>query len=396
MDALQAYTSDFSGAESDGSGEEQPKSVAAEAAEDVETIAEQRLFQLGGSEVGVLSFLMSCPPLTKLKICRNSIVAADLEEAWWEDGGTEYHYLTRSLPLLHRGTIDDQIKAGAIDANTICWEESTFTSCAHERFSHADLAELLVLIFGAAVFICQEQPGVWMIQSAADFVDLPTPSICCLSRIQDEAQQYLSLSETVSAALSVKLCLADDADFQWDYPQVSECGGNSEDEHTTVQVPFRSGHGKLEGYFDGNGQQLGAWDTYTAFWSEAKPPKSLWAGCQVSTPGAKNGAVLVRILSGKKKGGSRGAQQACYVCLLYKIDCTSGSPWIYATMPNITKVLDYNVDPPAFLEVSAETMSKIEVELRSFHPASVSGAVQQAGSAIPVEFKSERKRKRSI
>ena len=81
MDALQAYTSDFSGAESDGSGEEQPKSVAAEAAEDVETIAEQRLFQLGGSEVGVLSFLMSCPPLTKLKICRNSIVAADLEEA---------------------------------------------------------------------------------------------------------------------------------------------------------------------------------------------------------------------------------------------------------------------------------------------------------------------------
>ena len=193
MDALQAYTSDFSGAESDGSGEEQPKSVAAEAAEDVETIAEQRLFQLGGSEVGVLSFLMSCPPLTKLKICRNSIVAADLEEAWWEDGGTEYHYLTRSLPLLHRGTIDDQIKAGAIDANTICWEEPTFTSCADERFSHADLAELLVLIFGAAVFICQEQPGVWMIQSAADFVDLPTPSICCLSRIQDEAQQYLSL-----------------------------------------------------------------------------------------------------------------------------------------------------------------------------------------------------------
>ena len=43
----------------------------------------------------------------------------------------------------------------------------------------------------------------------------------------------LSLSETVSAALSVKLCLADDADFQWDYPQVSECGGNSEDEHTS-------------------------------------------------------------------------------------------------------------------------------------------------------------------
>ena len=40
MDALQAYTSDFSGAESDGSGEEQPKSVAAEAAEDVEMIAE--------------------------------------------------------------------------------------------------------------------------------------------------------------------------------------------------------------------------------------------------------------------------------------------------------------------------------------------------------------------
>ena len=65
-------------------------------------------------------------------------------------------------------------------------------------------------------------------------------------------------------------------------------------------------------------------------------------------------------------------------------------------MPNITKVLDYNVDPPAFLEVSAETMSKIEVELRSFHPASVSGAVQQAGSAIPVEFKSERKRKKFI
>ena len=81
MDALLAYGSDASGGESDGSGEEQASAVAADTLEDLEA-TEHRLLELesGCSEGGVLSFLASCPPWTKLKMHRKFLQAAELEE----------------------------------------------------------------------------------------------------------------------------------------------------------------------------------------------------------------------------------------------------------------------------------------------------------------------------
>ena len=65
------------------------------------------------------------------------------------------------------------------------------------------------------------------------------------------------------------------------------------------------GKGKLEGYFKGDGEKLGVWDAFTEFWGETSSKMgSLWAGLQVASPGAADGAVLVRILSGKKTGGA--------------------------------------------------------------------------------------------
>ena len=391
MDALRAYDSDFS--ESNEPGDEQAGGAAAEDAADFESLAEQRLFQLGGSEVGVLSFLASCPPYTKIKIQRKFFVAADLEEVFWEGGGTDYHFITRSLSAC--GARVDAHSKGSIDAGAICWEEPTFTYDAHVRFSHAGLADMLALMFDGAAFICQEHPGVWVVWNAADFMDLAEPNICCLSRVQDEAENYISLSESIDAALAVKLCMSDEADFQRDLPQVAECDADA----GSVRVhAFRTGQGKLEGYFEGNGEQLGTWDTYTAFWSEPSSKlSSVRAGRHVSTPGAKDGAVLVRILRGTKKGGAHGNQQACYVCLLYKLNCTSGSCWMYATMPNIGTLSDTKVNTPTMIgdDVSKEMMSMIQEELRSFTPASVSGAVQKAANAIPAESKVPRKRKQS-
>ena len=100
MDALLAYGSDASGGESDGSGEEQASTVAADTLEDLEA-TEHRLLELesGCSEGGVLSFLASCPPWTKLKMHRKFLQAAELEEVWCEGEETEYvyHFLTRNL-----------------------------------------------------------------------------------------------------------------------------------------------------------------------------------------------------------------------------------------------------------------------------------------------------------
>ena len=115
---------------------------------------------------------------------------------------------------------------------------------------------------------------------------------------------------------------------------------------------------------------------------------------QVSTPGAKDGAVLVRIFGGKKTGGARRTQQACYVCLLYKLKCTSASPWMYATMPNVESV--WAATANEILCAPTELMSEIEEELGSLTLVTVSGAIQQAGNAIPVECKSARKRKQSV
>jgi hypothetical protein len=301
MDALLAYASDLSGTEDDAPGEEQASGVAAEASEDVEIIAEQRLFHLGGSEVGVLSFLASCPPWTKLKIHRKFVIAAELEDVCCSEIG--FHYVTRSQYGAQQmlGTADEHGNEWSIDANRPqAWMDPTFTCSADTRFSHAHLVDMLALMFEAAAFICQEQPGVWRVCDAADFMDLTEPSICCLSRIQDEAQDCFSLSKSTDAALAVKLCMVDAEDYQWDYPRVVECDAEGVvSKGTTVTVEFRTGQGKLEGYFEGSGQKLGSWDTLTAFWSEESSKlASLWAGCQVSTPGAKDGAVCVRILSG--------------------------------------------------------------------------------------------------
>ena len=83
------------------------------------------------------------------------------------------------------------------------------------------------------------------------------------------------------------------------------------------------------------------------------------------------------------------------MCLLYKLKSTSGSPWLYATMPNVESVWN-DTDPPHLLEASKEFMRQIETELCSFTPATVSAAIQQAGNAIPAECKSVRKRKQSV
>ena len=401
MEALLAYAS--SGSESDEPGEQ--------------ASAEQRLFDLGGGEGGLLTFVACCPPWTKLKIPRKDVLAADLEGAHF-DGGSfllfpappdeseiEFHLITRGPFGARVGTRDAHGKFSIDDETDHTWLSPTFTACADPTFSNGDVVGLLSLTFAAAtgVFICQDQPGVWVVCDAADFMDLAKPSVCVFSQIQDEDHHSLCLPTSVCAALDVQLCMADDADDQWDNPQVAESDAESEVSAEvavpTVMADFRTGrNGKLEGRFEGSGQKLGTWDVFTAFWSEESSKlMTFWAGLQVVTPGAQHSAILVRILGGKKTGGVRGSEQACYICLLYKLsnklNCVSGSRWLYATMPNITAVLDANADTPTFLKASEAMMSQIEKEFESFTPATVSGAIQQAANAIPAASKPSRKRK---
>ena len=217
MEALLVYAS---GSESDEPGEEQASGAEAEATEDIEANAEERLvLDLGGLEGGVLSFIASCPPYTKLKIPRKLLVAAELEEA---DSEGEYHLISRGDSGARVGTHDENGKWSIDDSswrNT--WVEPTFTGCADFMFLNEYLVETLRMAFAAAklVFVYQEQPGVWVFYGAADFVKLAEPSkVCFLSQIQDEEHEYLSLPQSVCDALGVRLAMPDDADLQWDYP----------------------------------------------------------------------------------------------------------------------------------------------------------------------------------
>ena len=359
----------------------------------IDVAAEEHLLNLCGSDGGVLSFLASCPPCTRLKIHRKFFVAADLEEAESED---EFHHLTRNC----EARVGTRSKDGkwSINEDAVCWIWPTFTWQGDIEFSHGDLVRMMMLMFAANIFICQQQPGVWVLCDATDFMDFAEPTVCCLSRIQDETHQYLSLSKSVSAALAIKVHWPDDgedvardppqvtldlAPESWPYVNAVEYRSElaSMEAARKVTVEYRSGHGTLEGHFVGRGDTLGVWDEYTDFWSEASSKlPSLWLGVQVETPGAPYGAVFVRILSGKKAGGAKGNQQACYVCLLYKLKCMSGSPWLYATMPNVSLVWDANAK--VLLEASEAMVLEIEKELKPFTPTTVSGATQQAGNAI--------------
>ena len=68
----------------------------------------------------------------------------------------------------------------------------------------------------------------WVVCDAADFMDLAEPGVCCLSQIHDNSRQCLALTESVRAALDIKLyMLADGDDPQRDYP-VAETGCESD------------------------------------------------------------------------------------------------------------------------------------------------------------------------
>ena len=111
MEALLVYAS---GSESDEPGEEQASGAEAEATEDIEANAEERLLDLGGLEGGVLSFIASCPPYTKLKIPRKLLVAAELEEA---DSEGEYHLISRGDGGARVGTHDENGKRSIDDSS---------------------------------------------------------------------------------------------------------------------------------------------------------------------------------------------------------------------------------------------------------------------------------------
>lgn len=150
--ALLAYASD--GTASDEPGEEsvehqaeqqQVSGGATPAATEVEFTAEERLLAADGSEGGILSFLASCPPLTKLKINRKFLAAAELEESWWEDGGI-FHYITRNSA----GRVGDRDEDGkwSIDQDrTPSAGRTQLSPSAWTQFSHGDLVELLFLMF---------------------------------------------------------------------------------------------------------------------------------------------------------------------------------------------------------------------------------------------------------
>jgi hypothetical protein len=197
----------------------------------------------------------------RYRIHRKFVAAAELEDACWEDGGV-YHFITRNSHerVGHR----DEDGKWSIDKDTLSWEQPTFTDRADTEFSHGDLMELVVRMFEKVtkVFICQEQPGVWIMCDAADFMDLAEPGVWCLSQMHDQARQNLISSERVRAALQVKLCMPDDdCDFQRCYPVVAESEDESDvsvrDAESKVSVEFRTGKGKLEGHFYGSGEQRG-------------------------------------------------------------------------------------------------------------------------------------------
>ena len=281
----------------------------------------------------------------KLKIPRKDVLAADLEGAHF-DGGSfllfpappdeseiEFHLITRGPFGARVGTRDAHGKFSIDDETDHTWLSPTFTACADPTFSNGDVVGLLSLTFAAAtgVFICQDQPGVWVVCDAADFMDLAKPSVCLFSQIQDEDHHSLCLPTSVCAALDVQLSMADDADDQWDNPQVAESDAESEVSAEvavpTVMADFRTGqNGKFEGRFEGSGQKLGTWDVFTAFWSEESSKlMTFWAVLQVVTPGAQHSAILVRILGGKKTGGVRGSEQACYMSACFTSSRTSST-----------------------------------------------------------------------
>ena len=147
------------------------------------------------------------------------------------------------------------------------------------------------------------------------------------------------------------------------------------------------GSGKLEGTFEGKGVKLGEWDSYETFCSEDEGSRySLFAGDLVELHGVDRKVVLVRILGSQKKGGAGGRTQASYMCLLYDDGASrrkrGSGPWLYATMPNVDPIGE---------DAGSQLMQKISSELTSFTPASVSGAVQQAGKHTPPERKKKRK-----
>ena len=88
----------------------------------------------------------------------------------------------------------------------------------------------------------------------------------------------------------------------------------------------------------------------------------------------------MRILGGTKTGGAGGRKQACYICLLYDHRASGQGKaakshlWLYATLPHVT---------PKYKYASSSLLQKIEEELASFEPASVSGATQQATKYTP-------------
>ena len=133
-------------------------------------------------------------------------------------------------------------------------------------------------------------------------------------------------------------------------------------------MELRTGHGrKLQGILEGRGETLGEWDVYSFFTPEEGIKRDpLIRGHLVEVTNVDHRLVLVHILGGSKKGGAGGRMQACYVCLLYNPHM---SKFQYATMPNVSITVE-----TADEELWKAIMDKFAV----FHPATVSGAIQQA------------------
>ena len=329
---------------------------------------------------GLLSFIQLCPDWMQLHVDSKYLYASyEAPDSAGPLTVPPRHFFTRdTVPYF---TI---IKSNPL-GHQFPWE-TTYSFDGDQSYTDEEMCDDIEEHFGAIgnkhIFACQEGDSVWSLYTEADFVALRSshvaaagglPSLTCALLLGEEAD--IPLEQTVSEALDVKLIDPYASEHSREQSEQSESS-----ELYEARKELKCGS-KLEGTFVGYGKTLGEWDIYEYFEAEeASERVSLFSGTLVQLPGVDHEAVLVRILGGKKKGGAGGRMQACYICLLYdqqgstRGKAIKSSSWLYATLPHVTT---------SYESVDSTLRKKIEDELASFTPATVSGATQQAAKLVP-------------
>ena len=362
-------------------GDEGDEELSSESLSDIEKQAEERALTLSSDigTSGLLTFLQACPEYMQLRVDPKYINAD-----WEANKPIGYEPLEPfdfwagpEVPLPYHTIVVG--RGGS-------WWYSTYSHYYGEPFNDEQLCGDLEDFFSASesphrVFACQDdwKSGVWYLYSAADFMTRPEPMRSCTLLLGE----YNTIGGHNTTALDVQI--RDPGRSPSPVPSPSESEPEPEPD---IRVELRTGVArKLEGTFccpSFCSPKLGDWDVYWSFKTECDEKSdhwrcSLWSGNLVRLSGLDRCVVLVRILGGSKKGGATGRTQACYMCLLYDTTISSASdhtprkspsPWMYATMPNVQNTYGFVPKP---------TLRQIELELESFTPATVSGAIQQAG-----------------